>query len=74
MQKGPESPVIEHLRNLRAELMLIRHEMKDVAERLKLLEMAVSRQHGDFAQQSARASGIEKQLEKLQRRLEPANA
>jgi len=66
--------ILEHLRAIHADQQLVRGDLLDIKQRLSSLEMQVDHVRGDFAGQSTRIDRVEMRLERIERRLNLADA
>ncbi|MDK9720114.1 MAG: hypothetical protein OEL53_02915 [Rhodospirillales bacterium] len=70
----PENLMLVYLRRIDEKIDVLVEDMRDVKRRLTSLEMAVGQIHGDFAGQSMRIDRLENRLDRIERRLNIADA
>jgi predicted nucleic acid-binding Zn-ribbon protein len=74
MSGEPEDLVLRYLRRIDEKVDSLRDDMRDVKQRLTSLEGQVALLHGDYARQSERIDRVELRLERIERRLNLAEA
>jgi hypothetical protein len=74
----PDNIVLEHLRHIRGVLDAVRDDMADLKSRMTTLEFSVgnlmSIEASHYAGQSGRLDRVDARLERIERRLELADA
>jgi hypothetical protein len=74
----PENLVLEHLRHIRSDMGGLRDDVRDIKQRLTNLEIAVgslaASEANHYAMTAVRADRVDERLERIERRIDLADA